>query len=323
MEPQKEEDKPFYPKSKFGANSTADQVARDITLQDKNTIVTGSNTGIGKETARVLCKMGANVFMACRDIQKAESAKIDILKEIGENFSEKLHVMGCDLGSFASIRAFVDEWNKLDIPLHILINNAGVMSCPRSTTVDGFETQFGVNHLAHFLLTNLLLPSLRKAGTARVVNVSSIAHNGVGIRFDVCGKTDIYNEFLGNWKAYSISKTANILFSNELDRRYKDEGIRSNALHPGAIGTDLGRNNIFAGIFYTLAHVFIKSIPQGAATTVYVATAPELESIGGKYFEDCKLAPPATHAKSEKDAQQLWELSLKWVGLPRKFGCSS
>jgi len=316
MEPEKEEtNKPFYPKSIFGASSTAEQVARDIRLDDKNAIVTGANTGIGKETVRVLCKMGATVWMACRDEQKAESAKNDIVKEVGENFTEKIHVMACDLGSFASVRAFVDEWNKLDIPLHILINNAGIMACSRSTTVDGFETQFGVNHLGHFLLTNLLLPRLKQAGNARVVNVSSLAHTGSGIRFDVCGKTDVYNEFFGNWKAYSISKTANILFSIELDRRYKDEGIRSNSLHPGSIGTELGRHNLLAEIFYTIGRVFNKSIPQGAATTVYVATAPELESIGGKYFSDCKLAPPATHAKSEKDAQQLWELSLKWVGL--------
>jgi len=302
-------------KTNFGPSSTAEEVARDIRLDGKNVIVTGANTGIGKETCRVMCKMGANIFMLCRDVNKAEGAKNDIIKNIGDTFIDKLRIMVCDLGSLKSIREFSEEWNKLDIPLHVLINNAGVMATPKSTTVDGFEMQFGTNHLGHFLLTHLLLPSLKKAGGARVVVVSSMSHQGSGIRFDVCGKTDIYNEFFGNWKAYSISKTANILFSNELDRRYKDQGIRSNALHPGVISTDLGRNNFWANAFYFAGSSFFKSIPQGAATSVYVATAPEVEDVGGLYFSDCKIVNAATHARKESDALQLWEMSAKMVGL--------
>jgi len=262
--------------------------------------------------------MGANVFMLCRDPDRGNSAREDIIKELGDTVQDKLHLMRCDLASFQSVREFSAEWEKLDLPLHILLNNAGVMVCPKSLTVDGFETQFGVNHLGHFLLTNLLLPSLKRAGSARVVNVSSMGHQMSGIRFDVCGKTDIYDEWFGDWKAYGISKTANILFSNEIDRRYQADGIRSNSLHPGSIATELGRNHWAASFFYTVAKFFNKTIPQGAATSIYVATAPELEGVGGKYFSDCAIAVPADHAVQEADAKKLWELSEKWVGLDQE-----
>jgi len=220
----------------------------------------------------------------------------------------------CDLASFKSIHKFVDEWNKLDLPLHILVNNAGVMAIPRSMTADGYEMQFGINHLGHFLLTNLLLPSLKKANNARVVVVSSKAHFDSDIRFDTCGKMDIYNEFFGDWKAYCISKTANVLFSMELDRRYKEYGIHSNSLHPGNIWTDLGRSSTPVQIYYSISRFFLKTMSQGAATTVYVATAPELEGVGGKYFSDCQISDPASHVTLAA-AKKLWTLSEKWVGI--------
>jgi retinol dehydrogenase-12 len=299
----------------FGEKSTAEEVARDIRLDDKNVIVTGANSGIGKECSRVLCKMGANVYMLCRDPGRGTSSRDDIIKELGETVAGRLHLMKCDLASFKSIREFSAEWEKLDLPLHILLNNAGIMACPRSETEDGFETQFGVNHLGHFLLTNLLLPSLKKAGSARVVNVSSNSHRISGIRFDVCGKTDIYDEWWGSWKAYGISKSANILFTNELDRRYKADGIHSNSLHPGVITTELGKTHWASPIMAFLGKFFNKTIPQGAATSIYVATAPELEGVGGKYFSDCAIAVPENATENEDDAKKLWELSEKWVGL--------
>jgi len=306
-----------YKKPQFGRTSTAVQVARDIRLDEKNVIITGANTGIGKETCRVLCSMGATVFMFCRDVQKANTAKTDIINELGEQFQEKLHVMSCDLGSLQAIRETCYEWKKLDIPLHILINNAGVMACARSTTVDGFETQFGTNYVGHFLLTCLLLPNLKQAGQARVINVSSYAHTMTPFKLDIAGKTDIYKDWFGEWKAYSMSKTANILFSAELDKRFKDEGIRSFSLHPGVISTELGRNNIAAYLWYhsLFAKLFHKTIPQGAATTVYAATAPELDGVGGSYLSNCEIVYPAGHAQNEQTAAALWEQSMKWVGL--------
>jgi len=223
--------------------------------------------------------------------------------------------MEIDLSSLNSVRQFVDRWYALNLPIHILLNNAAVMACPRSTTVDGFEMQFGTNHLGHFLLTNLLLPYLKQAGNARVVNVSSYGHTMSGIRFDVCGKTDIYDEWFGDWKAYSISKTANILFSVELDRRYRNDGIRSFSLHPGVISTELGQHNFFADIFYSFGKSALKSIPQGAATSVLACTAPELEGVGGYYFSDCNIVNAKSYATNPDTAAELWELSKKMVKL--------
>jgi NAD(P)-dependent dehydrogenase (short-subunit alcohol dehydrogenase family) len=301
--------------SHFSANSTAEEVARNIRLDGKNVLVTGANTGIGKECCRVLYKMGANVYLLCRNVQKGEEAKAEILKGSEQKDEQRLVVMMLDLSSLNSVREFCNQWANVNLPIHVLLNNAGVMACPRSTTVDGFEMQFGTNHLGHFLLTNLLIPYLKEARNSRVINVSSIAHTGSAIRFDVCGKTNIYDEFFGDWKAYSISKTANILFSVELDRRYKSDGIRSNSLHPGSIGTDLGRNNFWASTFYSLVKSYIKSIPQGAATSIVAATATELEGVGGKYFVDCQYATPKDYAIDPDTASQLWELSAKWVKL--------
>jgi WW domain-containing oxidoreductase len=156
---------------------------------------------------------------------------------------------------------------------------------------------------------------LKKSGNARVVNVSSKAHKGSNIRFDVCGKTKIYDEWFGDWKAYSISKTANILFSAELDRRYKNNGVRSNSLHPGTIPTELGKNNFLADKFYSLGKTYLKTIPQGAATSLFVCTAPELEGVGGCYFSDCQKATPKAYAVDPENSAQLWELSKKMVKL--------
>uniref|UniRef100_A0A6B2LBY6 Uncharacterized protein n=1 Tax=Arcella intermedia TaxID=1963864 RepID=A0A6B2LBY6_9EUKA len=288
-------------------------------MDGKVVLITGANTGIGKETARVLAKAGATVYMICRDAKRGGEARAHILQELGEKASERVVMMQCDLGSLESIQNFALAWREVDLPIDILINNAGIMACPKSTTVDGFETQFGVNHLGHFLLTNLLIPYLKRSGKARVVSVSSMAHKASGIRFDVCGKTDVYDEFFGHWTAYGISKTANILFALELDKRYKDAGIRSNALHPGTIATELGRNNMGASLFYTVGSLFCKSVPEGAATSVLVAVAPQLDDVGGYYFSDCNITPQSAHAANLADAQRLWEESEKWVNLQERF----
>jgi len=255
--------------------------------------------------------------MLCRDIAKGNEAKTEILNSSELKQEERLIVMVCDLASLNTIKIFGEQWRNLNLPIHVLLNNAGIMACSRSTTVDGFEMQFGVNHLGHFLLTNLLIPYLKLSGNARVVNVSSSAHTGSDIRFDVCGKTKIYDEWFGNWKAYSISKTANILFTVELDLRYKNDGIRSNALHPGVISTQLGKNNFWAGAFFSVGKSYCKTIPQGAATSVLVCTAPELEAVGGCYFSDCQKANPKSYAVDTQKSSYLWELSKKMLKLER------
>jgi len=295
----------------FNKNSTAIQVARDIRLDGKNVIVTGANTGLGKETARVLAKMGAHVIIACRDVQKGEQAK----KEIEDNDQNaKVTVIKLDLTDLDSIESFVREFEALDIPLHILINNAGVMAISNYTeTKNGFEMQFGTNHLGHFHLTTLLLPKLKEGQPSRVVVLSSTAHKMGGIRFeDISGKGTWYRGFMGGWNAYAQSKSANALFAVELNRRMHQEGLRitCNAVHPGVIQTELSRQmSKFSRMMFSLGAPFYKTIPQGAATTVYVATAPELDGIGGKYFEDVNETFPKEWVTNPSYAKQLWTIS--------------
>jgi len=301
--------------SRFGAKSTAEEVVKDVDLHGKNIIVTGSNTGIGLETARVLAKQGAHVIMACRDVNKASTAASGFIEQAPGG----VEVLELDLSSLASVRKFVEEFNAQNIPLHVLINNAGVMACPYMKTKDGFENQLGTNHLGHFLLTTLLIPRLKEGAPSRVINVSSLAHKYSGIKFDDLQSEKSYDQ----WKVYGQSKSANILFAIELTKRYSNEGIYANALHPGVIiSTDLLRHQSATKIpgFYTLSKPlewigWLKTIPQGAATQVYVATAPELEGVGGRYFSDCNFATPRPHATNEEDAARLWEVSKELVGL--------
>jgi len=301
--------------SKFGYYSTAEQVIDGISMDGKNVIITGCNTGIGLETARVIVKSGANVYMACRDQNKANAAA-DTFKAEAKG---KLEVMELDLTSLASIRKFADEFNSKNIPLHVLILNAGVMMCPYTKTKDGFENQIGTNHLGHFLLTNLLIPRLKEGAPSRVVVVSSLGHRFGGINFDDLQSEESYSSI----RAYGQSKTANILFAQELNKRYSKDGIYANSLHPGTIAaTDLARHFIFArapGFSYAVKPLewigLMKTIGMGAATQVYVATAPELEGVGGRYFSDCNVAIPVPHATDEEIANRLWEVSAALVKL--------
>jgi WW domain-containing oxidoreductase len=297
----------------FNWYSTAEEVAGSSNLEGKNILITGANSGIGKETARVLAKHGAYVIMACRDMKKAEEAQQEILSQHPE---AKVDIMKLDLGSLQSVKDFSEEFLKRDLPLHVLLCNAGIMGIPYSETPEGFEIQFGTNHLGHFLLTKLLLPSLKKGAPSRVVVVSSTAHRFSSIMFDDIngktwhkGKSGSYSKF----KAYGQSKAANILFASELDRRMRTEGIpiTANSLHPGAIKTNLGAHlQGFSKTFLDqCAKVVFKSIPQGAATSVYAAISPELEGIGGRYLSDSNLAVPARHAADPNVAKKLWDLS--------------
>jgi len=297
-------------KSKYGWKSTADQTIGDVDLTGKIAIVTGSSAGIGVDTVRVFATHGAKVIMAVRDTSKAQPIKDEIQKLPG--VKEEIVIMGLNLASFRSVRTFAEEFKKLNLPLNILVNNAGVMVPPYTKTEDGNELQFQTNHLSHFLLTNLLINELEKGAPSRVVNVSSLAHSFSDIKWD---DYNFENKYAA-WSAYGQSKTANILFSVELTKRFQHKGIYSNALHPGSVHTGLSKHSIlsyFSALTYYAG--FLKSPAQGAATSVFVATSPSLEKIGGKYFSDSNEAKPSAYSTNHQAAERLWEISEKIVHL--------
>ncbi|XP_059276173.1 short-chain dehydrogenase TIC 32, chloroplastic-like [Lycium ferocissimum] len=300
--------------SGFSTSSTAEQVTHGIDATGLTAIVTGASSGIGAETTRVLAMRGAHVVMAVRNVKSGAEVKENILKEIPH---AKIDVMELDLGCMASVRKFASEYNSFGYPLNILINNAGVMAPPFMLSQDNIELQFATNHLGHFLLTNLLLQNLKDTAQTshkegRIVNVSSMNHRFTyreGIRFDKINDKDSYSAIL----AYGQSKLANILHSNELARYFKEEGVEitANSLHPGAINTNLLRHqNLVEGIVNWIGKYFIKDIPQGAATTCYVALHPQVKGISGEYFSDSNIAAPTSQAKDVELAKKLWDFSL-------------
>ncbi|XP_017108085.2 retinol dehydrogenase 13 isoform X1 [Drosophila bipectinata] len=275
-------------------------------------IVTGANTGIGKETVRELARRNATVYMACRNLKKCEEARQEIVLETK---NPHVYCRECDLASQESIRNFVAAYKREQTKLHILINNAGVMRCPRSLTTDGIELQLGVNHMGHFLLTTQLLDMLKKSAPSRVVNVSSLAHTRGEINTGDLNSDKSYDE----GKAYAQSKLANVLFTRELARRLEGTGVTVNALHPGVVDTEIIRhmaffNNFFAGLFVKpLFWPFVKTPKNGAQTTLYVALDPELNKVSGQYFSDCKIKEMAPAAFDVQTAKWLWAVSDKWT----------
>ncbi|XP_053567897.1 retinol dehydrogenase 13 [Bombina bombina] len=285
------------------------------TIEGKTVIVTGANTGIGKETALELAKRGGKVIMACRDMGKCEDAAREIR---GKTLSHNVFAKHLDLASSKSIKEFAKQILEEEEHVDILINNAAVMRCPHWKTEDNFEMQFGVNHLGHFLLTNLLLEKLKTSGNSRIINVSSLAHIAGEIDFDDinCEKKK-YN----TKAAYCQSKLANVLFTNELAKRLQGTGVTANSLHPGVADTELGRHTgmhqsafssaVLAPIFWFV----IKSPKQAAQPNVYLAVAEELKGVSGKYFNGLKEKEPAPQAVDEETAKKLWEESAKLVHL--------
>ena len=273
----------------FGAESTTDEVLDGVDLGGKRILVTGVSAGLGVETARALIAHGADVVGAARDLDKARGATSAI--------HDRLALIQLDLASLASVRACADALLADGRAFDVIITNAGVMACPLSRTQDGFEMQFGTNHLGHFLLVNRIAALLRPGG--RLVNVSSAGHRFADVDLeDPNFEHTAYDE----WAAYGRSKTANILFAVEFDRRYRDRDIRATALHPGAIQTELSRymtaetrERMIAAINAAQqAHggpaFAYKSIPQGAATSVWSAAVAPASEIGGQYCEDCHVA---------------------------------
>lgn len=276
-------------------------------MQNKNILITGGNTGIGKATAIGLAQQGHRIYIACRNITKGKQAVEDI-KSVSNN--DKVKLISCDLASFESIRACVKTFQKQEKRLDILVNNAGLIVNDLKHTQEGFELQFGVNHLGHFLLTTLLIDQLHAANKPRIVSVSSKAHyrckdfDFENLKGEKSAKTG-YNSI----DAYAMSKLANILFTKELARRYP--GITSNCLHPGVVRTQIGNKDMawYISLFWTLAKPFFISTKQGAETSIYLATAPEMEGNSGGYFDKKKEMKPSRLGRDEALAEQLWEYS--------------
>jgi retinol dehydrogenase 14 len=280
-------------------------------MKDKICIVTGANSGIGKATALGLAKMGATVVMVCRDRTRGEKARTEIRAASG---NPSVDLMIADLSSQASIRRLAEDFLEKYSKLHVLVNNAGVSPMKCSVTVDGIETTLAVNHLAPFLLTNLLLDVLKASSPARIVNVSSSAHAQAHIDFDDLQSEKHYSMI----RAYSQSKLANVLFTYELDRRLKGTGVTANCLHPGVVRTNLGKDATGAfRVLFTVTRPFLKTPEEGAATSVYLASAPELEGVSGKYFIDKKGTSSSRESYDEDIARRLWQVSEHLTRLAR------
>ena len=321
---------PVLIQTPFGFDSTAAQVIDGIDLSGKRAIVTGGSSGIGIETARALAGAGAEVTLAVRDTGAGDRIASDITATTGK----AVHVARLDLADQASVATFVAEWTG---PLHLLINNAGVMALPDlHLTREGWELQFATNHLGHFALALGVHDALAAAGDARIVSLSSVGHRRSTVIFDDVNFTSRPYD-LG--LAYGQSKTANVLFAVEATRRWGRDGITANAVHPGTIATtNLVRDldpDVLAALqasapyaqTFDASKVRYKTIEQGAATSVLVATSPLLDGIGGRYFEDCNQARVldpdapntassgvAAYALDPANANRLWELSLALLG---------
>ncbi|KAJ7988767.1 hypothetical protein DPEC_G00312630 [Dallia pectoralis] len=290
---------------KYAAGGACVSMAR---LDGKTVLITGANTGIGKETALDLAIRGARVILACRDVEKGEEAAASIRRYYS---GANVEVRELDLADTCSIRAFAQRFLREVNQLQILINNAGVMMCPYMKTNDGFEMQLGVNHLGHFLLTYLLIGLLKRSAPARIVVVSSLAHNFGWVRFHDLLSQGSYNSGL----AYCQSKLANILFARELAHRLKGSSVTVNSVHPGSVRSELVRHSTIMSLLFSLFSLFLKSPREGAQTSIYCAAAEELHSITGKHFSDCAPAFVAPQGRNEETARKLWDASCELLGI--------
>jgi NAD(P)-dependent dehydrogenase (short-subunit alcohol dehydrogenase family) len=310
--------------SKFGAKSTAREVIAGHDLHGRDAIVTGGASGIGVETVRALATAGARVVLATRDRAKGEAVAATLRKETR---SGAIEFRALDLASLASVRAFVAEYLKLNRKLSILINNAGIMATPLAYTADGFESQFGTNHIGHFALTVGLLPALRAAGMARIVALTSIGHRRSDVHFE---DLNFRQRSYDPWNAYGQSKTANVLFAVATTERYGGDGIIANAVHPGGIMSGLQKHvsreeQIKMGWIDEsgAANSRFKSTEQGAATSIWAAVSRDLEGVGGRYLEDCSIAKPWSsespftgvmpYALDAEHARRLWSVSEELI----------
>ena len=310
--------------SGFGWSSTTDEVLAGKDLSGTSVFITGANSGLGQETARAMAAKGAHIIMAGRDQAKLDEAVAAILGTVPK---AQLDTITLDLGSLESIRAATSRARQRFDRIDLLINNAGVMACPFMHTADGFEMQFGTNHLGHFALTAELMPLIERGHAKRIVNLSSRGHHFAPVDFD---DPNFERRPYDPWVSYGQSKTANVLFTIGLEQRFAVLGIHAYAVHPGGIQTNLGRHMTEEMVAALMERVTSsdsgfewKTIPQGAATSCWAATAPELEGKGGVYCEDCHVAElddvssdggVRSYAVNPSYADRLWKLSEELTG---------
>jgi len=279
-------------------------------MNGKICLVTGGTNGIGRATAQALAQMGATVVIVGRDAQKA----VQVTKEIqAASSNPNVDWLLADLSSQQDIRRLVAEFKSKYSQLHILINNAGGTFMTRQLSVDGIEMTFALNHLAYFLLTNLLLDMIKASAPARIINVSSDAHSGGKIEFDNLQGERSYSGI----GPYGNSKLANILFTTELARRLEGTDVSVNALHPGLVSTGFGKNNpgLVMKIMGVVIPLIARSPEKGAETSIYLVSSPAVQNITGKYFVDCKVTQPAPQAADSAVAKKLWDVSAEMVHL--------
>jgi NAD(P)-dependent dehydrogenase (short-subunit alcohol dehydrogenase family) len=277
----------------------------DPDLTGRTCMITGASSGIGRAAAIALARMGASLVLVCRHPGRGEAAAAEIRARSG---STDVTLMLADLSSQAQIRRLAREFRDTGRPLHVLLNNAGVLMIRRVETEDGIETTFAVNHLAYFLLTTLLLDCLKAGAPSRIVNVASDAHHwaGGGLDFDDLGSA---KGFAIAW-AYGRSKLANILFTRELARRLAGTGVTANCLHPGFVGSNFATNNGWVSkIVMTVARPMARTPEKGAETAVYLCASPDVEGVTGQYFFDKRPKWPKSYAQSDDAARRLWEAS--------------
>lgn len=279
-------------------------------MNGKICLVTGGTNGIGKATAQALAQMGATVVIVGRDAQKA----VQVCKEIqAASGNQNVDWLLADLSSQQDIRRLATEFKSKYSQLHVLINNAGGTFMTRQLSIDGIEMTFALNHLAYFLLTNLLLDMIKASAPARIINVSSDAHSGGKIEFDNLQGERSYSGI----GPYGNSKLANILFTTELARRLEGIGVTVNALHPGLVSTGFGKNNpgLVMKIMGVVIPLIARSPEKGAETSIYLVSSPVVQNITGKYFVDCKVTQPAPQAADSAVARKLWDASAEMVVL--------
>lgn len=280
-------------------------------LSNKLCVITGANSGIGKETVRAFAQAGAYVVMICRNEQRAEQARQEIIEDTNHT---GLEIVLADLALQYDIRKAAKKITEKFDHIDILVNNAGFIPSRREETADGIEKTLAVNHLASFLLTNLLLEHLEQANAARVITVSSEVHRLGAQIFDL--KNLQLDTNFSPMKAYGLSKLCNIMFTHELAKRTRDKSLSANCLHPGLVHTNLAEEaNWFMKMLYFIGQPFMRSARKGAKTSIYLATSGEVQDISGKYFKNQRQSTPAAMAYDDQKTERLWSLSAKLTGL--------